>query len=119
MNSPNWPERRLNDRFDISAERPIYCWSADGCKYQMLVENLSADGALLICPAISGLQNGQCLRDGELALSDKNTVRLNVIVRWQLWPRIGVQFDNLSPEAARQISQLLEKIAESQSVVPK
>ena len=77
----------------------------------MLVENLSMGGALLMCPAIYGsVQNGQCLPEGELVLSGKNSPRVNVVVRWQMWPRIGVEFDNLSPDTASKISELLETL---------
>jgi hypothetical protein len=77
----------------------------------MLVENLSMGGALLMCPVIyNSLQHGQCLPDVELVLSDTNSPRVNVVVRWQFWPRIGVQFDNLSANAASQISQSLETL---------
>lgn len=35
---------------------------------------------------------------------------MSLIIRWQLWPRLGVEFDNLSPDAAWQISELLETL---------
>ena len=93
----------------MSAEKPVYLRAVhDGREFDMLVENLSMGGALLMCPAIYGsLKDGQHLPDGELILSGSNNPRVNVIVRWQLWPRLGVQFDNLSGDAASQISQLI------------
>ncbi len=102
----------MSPRFVMSAERPVYLRAIhDGNELQMLVENLSMGGALLMCPVIYGsLHNGQCLPDAELVLSDRNSPRVNIIVRWQLWPRIGVQFDNLSANAASQISQSLETL---------
>jgi hypothetical protein len=77
----------------------------------MLVENISTGGALLMCPAIyNSVQPGQQLTDGELVLADANNPRVDVIVRWQFWPRIGVQFEKLSPDAASQISKLIESL---------
>ena len=94
------------------AEQPVYLRIVhDGHEFMMLVENLSMGGALLMCPAIYGsVQDGQCLPDGELMLSGASNPGVNVIVRWQLWPRLGVQFDNLSLDAASQISQLIETL---------
>jgi hypothetical protein len=94
----------------MSAEKPVYLRAVhDGNELRMLVENLSMGGALLMCPVIYGsLHSGQCIPNAELVLSETNSPRVNVIVRWQLWPRIGVQFDQLSADAASQISELLE-----------
>ena len=110
MNSTNWSERRLHPRFVMSGERPVYVRAIhDDQEIHMLVENLSMGGALLMCPAIYGsLHDGQCLPDAELVLSEANIPRINLSVRWQFWPRIGVQFDAISADAASQISQLLE-----------
>ena len=110
MNSSNWFEQPSSPRFVMSAERPVYLRTVhDGHECEMLVENVSMSGAVLMCPAIYGsLQDGQRLPDGELILSGANNLRVNAIVRWQLWPRLGVEFDNLSAEAASQISQLIE-----------
>ena len=96
----------------MSAEKPVYLRAVhDGNEFEMLVENLSMGGALLMCPAIYGLlQDGQRLADGELTLSGEKNPRVNVIVRWQLWPRLGVQFDNLSVDAASRISQMIETL---------
>ena len=111
MNSTNWSERRLHPRFVMSGERPVYVRAIhDDQEIHMLVENLSMGGALLMCPAVYGsLQNGQCLHDAELILSEAGSPRVNLNVRWQFWPRIGVQFDALSAAASSQISQLLEE----------
>ncbi len=74
----------------------------------MLVENLSMGGALLIAPSVcESLQPGQRFAQGVLALSPTNTPEVELIVRWQVWPRVGVQFDGLSSDAADKISQFL------------
>ena len=77
----------------------------------MVVENLSMSGALLMCPVIyESLHNGQCIPNAELVLSSMNIQRVNVIVWWQIWPRIGVQFHDLSADVALQISELLDTL---------
>lgn len=110
MTSSNWQEQRSHPRF--VTKQPVYVRTVhEGNEFQMLIENLSLGGASLMCPSIYGLlQNGQCLRSAELVLSNGNTPRMSLIIRWQLWPRLGVEFDNLSPDAAWQISELLETL---------
>ena len=115
MTTTNRPERRTNPRFIMSSNQPVYLQLVhEGQNLCVLVEDLSMGGALLMCPAIyNSIQNGQCLRDGELVLSEGERPQVNVVVRWQFWPRIGVQFDNLSPDAASRISRLLETLKAS------
>ena len=112
MTSSNWQEQRSHPRFVTSAEHPVYVRTVhEGNEFQMLVENLSMGGASLMCPSTYGLlQNGQCLRSAEMFLSNGNRPRMSLIIRWQLWPRLGVEFDNVSPEDAWQISELLETL---------
>ena len=112
MHSSKDSNRRSSERFVISGEKSVYFRTVHGgIEFRMLVENLSMGGALLMCPAIyESIQTGECLSDGELVLSDSNSLRVNAIIRWQFWPRIGVQFDQLSWDAAAQISQLLESL---------
>src|SRR6266480_3668929 len=104
--SPN-SHRRSSERVAMPlAEIPVYFETVfDGVEVSLLVENLSAGGGLLMCPDIcESLEINQCLRNGVLVLPGGNP-RLDAIVRWQLWPRVGVQFDNISQHAAAQISQ--------------
>jgi hypothetical protein len=99
----------------MSSNQPVYLRIVhEGQNLRILVEDLSMGGALLMCPVLSNsIQNGQCLRDGELVLSEGEKAQVNVVARWQIWPRIGVQFDNLSPDAASRISRLLETLKAS------
>jgi hypothetical protein len=112
MPKSKYSERRSTERFVMSAERPVYFRTIhDGVEVLMLVENLSMGGALLMCPGIyESLRPGQRLSDGALVLSEANCPRVDVIVRWQFWPRIGVQFDGLTRDAAGQISELIETL---------
>ena len=102
-------ERRSSERIPLSRETPVYFRAFhDGTDAEMLVENLSMGGALLMAPGVcESLLPGQRLPNCALALSEAETVQVDVIVRWQLWPRVGVQFDGLSSDAADQISTFL------------
>lgn len=112
MDSPEKSERRSSRRIVLSPERPVYLQAVhDGKELRMVVENLSMSGALLMCPVIYGsLHKGQCIPNAELVLSGMNIQRVNVIVWWQVWPRIGVQFHDLSADVALQIPELLETL---------
>jgi hypothetical protein len=107
--------RRSSERVPMPAERPVYFLTVvDGAEVCLFVENLSMGGALFMCPDIcESLRTGQRLSEGVLVLSDSDTTRVNVIVRWQLWPRVGVQFDGISHDAAAKISQLLRSLKAS------
>jgi hypothetical protein len=96
----------------MSAERPVYFRTIlDGAEVHMLVENLSMGGASLMAPGIyEHVHPGQRLSDGVLVLSDANCASVSVIVRWKFWPRMGIQFDGLTRDAAAQISELLESL---------
>jgi len=107
--------RRSSERVALPAERPVYFTTAvDGMEVCLFVENLSMGGALLMCPDIcESLRTGQRLSNGVLVLSDANSTQVNLIVRWQLWPRVGVQFDGISHDANAKISQLLRSLKAS------
>ena len=115
MQEPPYSNRRSSERVAMPVERPVYFVTVvDGMEISLYVENLSMGGALLMCPDIcESLRNGQRLSDGVLVLSDANSTNVNVIVRWQLWPRVGVQFDGISHDAAAKISQLLRSLKAS------
>jgi hypothetical protein len=90
-------------------DTPVYLdMTFDWAELSMLVENLSSGGALLMCPDVcESLETGQCLQEGVL-VSPRGLTVINVIVRWKLWPRVGVEFDRISSTAAAQIANLLE-----------
>jgi|SRR6266404_3450134 len=115
MHESPYLNRRSSERVPMPAERPVYFLTVvDGSEVCLFVENLSMGGALLMCPDIcEALHTGQRLSDAVLVLSDADKTNLNVVVRWQLWPRIGVQFDGLSHEATAKLSQLLRALKAS------
>jgi len=115
MHESPYLNRRSSERVAMPAERPVYFLTVvDGTEVCLFVENLSMGGALLMCPDIcETLHTGQRLSGGVLVLSDADRTNLNLVVRWQLWPRIGVQFDGLSHEATAKISQLLRALKAS------
>ncbi len=109
MYLPEPSDRRFSERVPISTETAVYFRiSRDEVEAEMLVENLSMSGALLMAPGIcDSLYPGERLSDATLIFSDTDTAEVDVIVRWQVWPRVGVQFDGLTSDAADQISKLL------------
>jgi hypothetical protein len=104
--------RRSAERVPISPEKPVYAQLVfEGIKLNIFVENLSTGGALLLCPDIcESLNIGRRLADGVLVLPDTEEASVDVIVRWKLWPRVGVQFDGISPETTAQLSLFLESL---------
>src|SRR5262245_50625012 len=92
--------RRSSTRIMMQPGQEVYVQATlnDGTEISLLVENLSAGGALLMCPGMF-LHPDKRLDDCLLVLPDFGDVRLNLVVRWQVWPRVGVQFDHLSQEA--------------------
>jgi len=115
MHESQYLNRRSSERVPMAPERPVYFQTVvDGAEVCLFVENLSMGGALLMCPDIcETLRTGQRIPDGVLVLSDADSTNVNVIVRWQFWPRVGVQFDGISHEAAAKISQLLRSLKAS------
>jgi hypothetical protein len=96
----------------MPTDKPVYLETVfERTDVSMLVENLSAGGALLMCPDVCELlQTGQKLRDGLLVLPEGVAEGVNIVVRWKLWPRVGVQFDGVPSKAAAQIEGLLESL---------
>ena len=104
--------RRSAERVPMSPEKPVYAQLVfEGIALNIFVENLSTGGALLLCPDIcESLQVGRRLADGMLVLPDTEKALVDVIVRWKLWPRVGVQFDGISPQTTAQLSLFLESL---------
>jgi hypothetical protein len=109
QNEKPYTEQRSSERVPLPTDPPVYLETIfDRAAVSMLVENLSSGGALLMCPDVcESLETGQCLRNGILVLPEGVSAGINVIVRWKLWPRVGVQFDGITPKAAHQIEELL------------
>jgi len=104
--------RRSAERVPMSPEKPVYAQLVfEGIALNIFVENLSTGGALLMCPDIcEALHVGRRLADGVLVLPDTEKAMVDVIVRWKFWPRVGVQFDGISPQTTAQLSLFLESL---------
>jgi c-di-GMP-binding flagellar brake protein YcgR len=109
---PNRRDRRSAERVPVPAGNPIYIQTVlDGTEIGLLVENLSSGGATLICPDMAELlSDGEYLPESTLVLPDIRHIPVQPVVRWRMWPRVGVQFESLSSETQKQISQFLEGI---------
>jgi len=102
--------RRSSERVPMRADRPVYLEiNLDGNSVAVLVENLSCDGASLIYPEDSpSLQQGSHLTECTLNLAGTGDVKVTPIVRWRVWPKVGVQFDKIGGDSRNQIARFLE-----------
>ena len=107
---PQGHERRTGERAPMSADRPVYLEiNLDGNKVPVLVENLSCAGASLIYPEDSpSLQPGSYLKECTLSLAGAGDVKVAPIVRWRVWPKLGVQFDKIGEDLRNQIARFLQ-----------
>jgi c-di-GMP-binding flagellar brake protein YcgR len=113
-------DRRSAPRVAVS--QPVYIQrNVDGLELSLLVENLSAAGAQLICPELSEpFQSGQDFGDCVLVLPGVGHVPVKLAVRWAMWPKVGVEFTKISKQARQQINQFLNSVAKlslNQSII--
>jgi PilZ domain-containing protein len=103
-------ERRRGERVPMRADRPVYLEiNIDGNEVGVLVENLSCDGASLIYPEESpSIQPGSYLRECTLNLGATGNIQVTPIVRWRVWPKLGVQFDKIGENSRNQIARFLQ-----------
>ena len=103
-------ERRSSERVPMRAEKPVYLeLNLDGSNVALLVENLSSEGASLIYPEDSpSLQPGSSFKGCRLNLAGTGDVQVTSIVRWRMWPKLGVQFEKIGEDARNQIAQFLQ-----------
>jgi hypothetical protein len=81
----------------------------DGESVGVLVENLSCDGASLIYPEESpSIQPGSYLKECTLNLGATGAIAVTPIVRWRVWPKLGVQFDNIGENSRNRIARFLQ-----------
>jgi c-di-GMP-binding flagellar brake protein YcgR len=102
--------RRTAERVPMRADKPVYLEiNLDGSNVALLVENLSSDGASVIYPEESPLlQPGSSVKECTLSLAGTGNIRVHPIVRWRMWPKLGVQFDEIGEDARNQIARFLE-----------
>ena len=110
MTSKPGTERRSFERFGMQSGSSAYIQTElNGAQVGLFIEDLSLGGAGLIWPDNPGnLRTGDRLPNCALVLPDSNPIPVQVVIRWQVWPKIGVEFDQLSEDARRQISQFLQ-----------
>lgn len=107
----NGDDRRSLERVPVAATPPVYLeTNLEGNDVAMVVENLSTGGATVIYPEDSAaLQPGNRLEESALNLPGIGRVAVSPIVRWRLWPKVGIQFAWLDDSAKEQIAQFLQK----------
>jgi hypothetical protein len=107
---PGKSDRRSSERIMLPADMAVYLeTSFNDAKVKLLVEDISTGGALLMAPDIClSLHSAQRLQ-GALILPD-GSAKVDVIVRWQLWPRVGVQFEGVSSKASALLSKFVESL---------
>jgi hypothetical protein len=103
-------QRRRGDRVPMRADRPVFIEvNVDGNNVGVLVENLSCDGASLIYPEESpSIQPGSYLKECTLNLGAAGNINVTPIVRWRVWPKLGVQFDKIGESSRNQIARFLQ-----------
>jgi c-di-GMP-binding flagellar brake protein YcgR len=103
-------QRRRGDRVAMRADRPVFIEvNVDGNNVGVLVENLSCDGASLIYPEESpSIQPGSYLKECTLNLGAAGSIKVTPIVRWRVWPKLGVQFDKIGESSRNQIARFLQ-----------
>jgi c-di-GMP-binding flagellar brake protein YcgR len=103
-------QRRRGDRVPMRADRPVFIEvNVDGNNVGVLVENLSCDGASLIYPEESpSIQPGSYLKECTLNLGAAGNIKVTPIVRWRVWPKLGVQFDKIGESSRSRIARFLQ-----------
>ena len=110
MTSKSQGERRSSTRIAMSSEKPVYLQvELNNTTLGLFVEDLSVGGACLICPEENeAVSAGKHLVLCTLILPDVGRVALKAVVRWRVWPKLGVRFEELSENARQQIAQFLQ-----------
>jgi PilZ domain len=110
QHKPDNSNRRSSERIVLPADTPVYLETIfNGLKVKVLVEDISTGGVLLMAPDIClSLNSGRSLQG--VLIFPEGRAKVDAIVRWQLWPRVGVQFEGISSEASASISKLLESL---------
>jgi hypothetical protein len=102
--------RARGERVPTTADRPVFLEvNVDGKHVGVLVENLSCDGASLIHPEESpSIQPGNYLKECTLNLGAAGNIKVTPVVRWRVWPKLGVQFDTIGENSRNQIARFLQ-----------
>jgi hypothetical protein len=80
----------------------------DGAQVVLVVENLSADGAALICPEeANDLRAGKRLAACSLVLPGGDRAEVDAVIRWRIWPKLGIQFVGADDDLRGRISRFI------------
>lgn len=98
----------------VPLDSPVYIQrNVDGIDLSLLVENLNASGAMLICPELNDpFQPGEDFGDCILVLPGIGHAAIKAVILWAMWPKVGVQFTKLSKQARQQIDQFLNSVSQ-------
>src|SRR5262245_60855230 len=103
-------ERRSSERFLMPSNICLETILND-VDVKLPIEDLSPGGALLLSPDLSeSLQTGQTF-DGCTLQFPGGPVRVKATVRWQLWPRVGVEFSTMNSRDLTKLLKFLDSIA--------
>lgn len=110
QDEPGKSDRRSSERIVLPADTPIYLEAIfNGAKVKLLVEDISTGGVLLMAPDIClSLNSGRVLHG--VLMFPEGSAEVDTVVRWQLWPRVGVQFLAISRESSASISKFFESL---------
>jgi PilZ domain-containing protein len=110
MTSKPGTERRSFERFGMqSGNSPYIQTELNGAQVGLFIEDLSLGGAGLIWPDNPGnLRPGDHLPKCSIVLPEAEPIPVQVVIRWQVWPKIGVEFDGLSENARHRIARFLQ-----------
>jgi len=118
----DFDDRRSASRIAVPLAKPVYIQrTVDGLELSLLVENLSESGAMLICPELSdpfqiGEDFGECI----LVLPGIGRASVKTVIRWAMWPKVGIEFDRISKRSRQQIVQFLNsvrKLSQNQNTI--
>jgi c-di-GMP-binding flagellar brake protein YcgR len=115
-------DRRSAPRVAVPLDKPVYIQrNVDGLELSLLVENLSESGAMLICPELNEpFQTGEDFGDCILVLPGIGHASVKAVIRWAMWPKVGVEFDRISKRSRQQIIQFLNsvgKLSQNQNTI--
>ena len=110
MTSKPGTERRSFERFGMQSGSSAYIQTElNGVQVGLFIEDLSLGGAGLIWPDNPGnLHPGDHLPKCSLVLPEGEPIPVQVVICWQVWPKIGGKFDGLSENARDRIARFLQ-----------
>ena len=105
----NYAIQRATFRLPMVASDPVHLlFSVDGVNVDPLADELGAGGARFVATkAYDQLYQGQMLGPAVLLLPDVGMPVVYPVVRWMSYPRIGVQFVDMSEKNKEMIFRFM------------